>query len=99
MYKAYSDVRFRIVDVKTPENATIKVWAIDTDKNIWDMITTGWGPETGFPVEAGYTATIPFQIVADTVGEYSATLELYSVSSGEILGSYDISFTVLEPSA
>ena len=99
MYKAYSDVRFRIVDVKTPENATIKVWAIDTDKNIWDMITTGWGPETGFPVEAGYTATTPFQIVADTVGEYSATLELYSVSSGEILGSYDISFTVLEPSA
>lgn len=99
MYKAYSDVRFRIVDVKTPENATIKVWAIDTNKNIWDMITTGWGPETGFPVEAGYTATTPFQIVADTVGEYSATLELYSVSSGEILGSYDISFTVLEPSA
>lgn len=59
------------------------------------MLVDGWGPIEGFPVEVGYNATTPFQIVADTVGDYSATIVLYDVTNNETIATSTISFTVI----
>lgn len=56
------------------------------------MVTVGWGPQTGFSVEAGYTATTPFQIVVDKVGTYSADIVLYDVLTNEVISRQTITF-------
>ena len=92
VYKSYTNIRFRVENIITPDGANVKVWAQDTDGNIWDMITAGWGPEAGFPVEAGYSATTPFQIVVDKAGSYSADIVLYDVITKEELSRQTIAF-------
>ncbi len=93
-YKDATNVRFRVTNVVKPEGANVKVWAMDTVGNVWDMVTEGWGPAEGFSAPAKYSATTPFQIVADKTGEYKATIELYEVN-GNVLASYDIQFEVI----
>ena len=90
----YDAIRFEIANITTPENAKVKVWAMDTNNNVWDMIESGWGPAAGFSVQAGYSATTPFQIVADTAGDYSATINLVDVNSNTVIASTTISFTI-----
>ena len=92
VYKSYTNIRFKVENIITPDGANVKVWAQDTDGNIWDMITAGWGPEAGFPVEAGYSATTPFQIVVDKAGSYSADIVLYDVTANEELSRQTIAF-------
>ena len=93
VYKSYTNIRFKVENIITPDGANVKVWAQDTNGNIWDMITAGWGPEAGFPVEAGYTATTPFQITVDKVGSYSADIVLYDVLTNEEISRQEIKFT------
>lgn len=92
VYKSYTNIRFRVENISAPANANFKVWAQDTNGNIWDMVTTGWGPANGFPVEAGYSATTPFQIVVDKAGSYSADIVLYDVIANEELSRQTIAF-------
>lgn len=92
VYKDYTNIRFRVENFNTPDGANVKVWAQDTNGNIWDMVTTGWGPANGFPVEAGYSATTPFQIVVDKAGSYSADIVLYDVITKEELSRQTIAF-------
>ena len=92
VYKSYTNIRFRVENFNTPDGANVKVWAQDTNGNIWDMVTTGWGPANGFPVEAGYSATTPFQIVVDKAGSYSADIVLYDVITNEELSRQTIAF-------
>ena len=92
VYKSYTNIRFRVENFNTPDGANVKVWAQDTNGNIWDMVTAGWGPEAGFPVEAGYTAATPFQIVVDKAGSYSADIVLYDVLTNEEISRQEISF-------
>ena len=93
VYKSYTNIRFRVENISAPANANFKVWAQDTNGNIWDMVTTGWGPANGFPVEAGYSATTPFQITVDKVGSYSADIVLYDVLTNEEISRQEIKFT------
>ena len=92
IHKDYTNVRFKVENVTNPDGANVKVWAQDTAGNIWDMVTVGWGPQTGFSVEAGYTATTPFQIVVDKVGTYSADIVLYDVLTNEVISRQTITF-------
>ena len=94
LHKSYSQVRFEIRNVEKPENAQIKVWAKATNGEIWDMIENGWGPENGFSVPAGYEATTPFQIVANTAGEYRADIVLVDVTNNEVVTTINVAFTV-----
>lgn len=93
VYKSYTNIRFKVENIITPDGANVKVWAQDTNGNIWDMVTAGWGPEAGFPVEAGYTATTLFQIVVDKAGSYSADIVLYDVLTNEEISRQEIKFT------
>lgn len=93
VYKSYTNIRFKVENIITPDGANVKVWAQDTNGNIWDMVTAGWGPEAGFPVEAGYTATTTFQIVVDKAGSYSADIVLYDVLTNEEISRQEIKFT------
>lgn len=92
VHKDYSNVRFRVENVTSPEGSNVRVWAMDTNGEIWDMITAGWGPANGFPVNAGYNVTTTFQIVADKAGSYSADIVLYDVTTGDVLSRQTISF-------
>ena len=94
LHKSYSQVRFEIRNVEKPENAQIKVWAKATNGEIWDMIENGWGPENGFSVPARYEATTPFQIVANTAGEYRADIVLVDVTNNEVVTTINVAFTV-----
>lgn len=93
VYKSYTNIRFKVENIITPDGANVKVWAQDTNGNIWDMVTAGWGPEAGFPVEAGYTGTTTFQIVVDKAGSYSADIVLYDVLTNEEISRQEIKFT------
>ena len=92
--KEYTGVRFRIENVQKPEGATVKVWAPDTNGNVYDILESGWGPETGFTVTESYSATTPLIIEGDKAGTYSADLVLYKVATGKKVQQTTITFVI-----
>ena len=90
----YTGVRFRIENVQKPEGATVKVWAPDTNGNVYDILESGWGPAEGFTVIEGYSATTPLIIEGDKEGTYSADLVLYEVATGAKVQQTTITFVI-----
>ena len=90
----YTGVRFRVENIQKPEGATVKVWAADTQGNIYDILENGWGPAEGFTVTASYNATTPLIIQGDIAGTYSADLVLYEVLTGKKVQQTTINFVV-----
>ena len=47
--------------------------------------TGEWGPPEGFDIGPDYTATTPFTISADTVGEYTVTYKLVNLEDSSTI--------------
>ena len=78
-------VRFD-VEVPTPEGATVRLLANDTNGVVHDVAQIGyWGPEYGFPISADYSETTEFTAIFSDAGEYTITFSLVDLDAGEAL--------------
>lgn len=83
----YSNV---LVEFSTdgPEGSTLTFSAIDSMGSPFTFKNTGsWGPGTGFPLPADYTATTDWTISADKGGRYAVTVSLKNVTDGTVITS------------
>ena len=105
--KTYTNVLFRYVISDTVlANITSFQYYYDYDSTWHDMPMTQdgsdvvgyFGPSTGFPMSAPYSATTLFRINFATAKTYSVTLKLVDLATSEtLLTSVDYSATVYEP--
>jgi ABC-type transporter Mla MlaB component len=78
----YDSVRFN-VDVTTPEGATLQLLATD-ETGTYDVAKIGyWGPPTGFPISADYSATTEFTAIFSDAGDYTIIFSLVDLSGEE----------------
>jgi hypothetical protein len=78
----YDSVRFN-VEVTTPDGATLQLLATD-DTGTYDVAQIGyWGPPTGFPISADYSATTEFTAIFSDAGDYTIIFSLVDLSGEE----------------
>jgi hypothetical protein len=89
----YERVRFNVA-VTTPAGGAVQLWAVD-DKGAYDVAEIGyWGPESGFPIAAEYSATTEFTAFFRATGEYTITFSLVDLDAGEALVTETVEIAV-----
>lgn len=61
----------------------VQLFAQDSVGNWYDMVKSGWGPESGFPINAAVNNPTKVYIVASTPGEKTATIKLVKLGANE----------------
>ena len=89
-----------LVEVTGPEGSNPQIIANDGNQD-YNLAETGtWGPETGFLVQANYSAETPLKLSFDMAGEYTATFKLVDLDNDNaVLASGSASITVTKPSS
>ena len=83
------------VSVTGPEGAAPQIMAMDTTGGEHNLAVTGqWGPDTGFQVTGGHSATTPLKLTFDLPGTYTAEFQLVDLDTQEVLGSGTCSIEV-----
>ena len=101
--ETYNNARVNIVEVEAPEEAKPQFIAKDASSGQeWNVLDFGYfGPETGFPIAAGYDVTTSFtKVIFDKAGTYTYQLNLVDMANGEqVLATETISIEVTYPFA
>ena len=79
----YDKVRFKFA-ANGPDGANVTFKATDSNEAEHTFINEGvWGPETGFPIPAEYTATTNWRVTFDKAGNYTITFKLGNLKDNE----------------
>jgi hypothetical protein len=75
---SYSAVRVAPVG---DTSGNLQLWAKDSTGQWWDVNVVGWGPSTGFPLPANYSAATPVYAISDQAASYSLNYNLLDLTA------------------
>ncbi|AYO31981.1 hypothetical protein D2962_16495 [Biomaibacter acetigenes] len=87
------------VDITKPDGAEVDLLATDTNGQVFDIADLGyWGPPTGFPIAADYSATTDITARFSMAGTYTITTKLVDKNNGDaVITEHSETVDVVEP--
>jgi hypothetical protein len=86
-YIGYDGVRFSF-NASGPGNVTFK--ATDSEEHEYTFLNSGyWGPASGFPLPADYSATTDWTLNFSEPGEYTISFSLIEAPDGEVIAGIE----------